>query len=174
MKKSAWVVCLLMLLLGRLQSGGQVNVTTWHNDNWRTGENTNEIILKKSSFNNNGFGLLCKISLPSSPQQEQVYAQPLVVTNNDGSMNVYVATMQDNVYAFNVPNTRTSLSLCVSRHYRFCTATIGALDSSLESGGCAAASGMCQCRNFRNPREYRRRQEQGFAVQYRVPRVPGS
>ena len=105
MKKSTWVVCLLMLVLGCLQSGGQVNVTTWHDDNWRTGQNTNETILKKSSFNNNGFGSLCKISLPSSPQQEQVYAQPLVVTNNDGSMNVYVATMQDNLYVFTVPKT---------------------------------------------------------------------
>jgi hypothetical protein len=34
-----------------------------------------------------------------------VYAQPLVVANSDGSMNVYVATMQDDVYVFSVPAT---------------------------------------------------------------------
>jgi hypothetical protein len=56
-----------------------------------------------------GFGRLCQISLPSSPQQEQVYAQPLVVSSSDGhSMTVYAATMQDKVYAFNVPATWSS------------------------------------------------------------------
>jgi hypothetical protein len=96
---------LMTIMFGAAQLAGQVNVTTWHNDNWRTGQNTNEIYLKTSSFNSNGFGLLCKIALPSSPQHEQVYAQPLVIANTDGSMTVYVATMQDNVYVFSVPST---------------------------------------------------------------------
>lgn len=106
MRKSAWVVCLLILVLGPNQSNGQVNVTTWHNDNWRTGQNTSEIHLT-NGINKDNFGLLCKIPLLSTPQQEQVYAQPLVVANSNG-MTVYVPTMQDNVYAFNVPNTWTS------------------------------------------------------------------
>jgi hypothetical protein len=83
----------------------QVSVTTWHNDNGRTGENISETHLNTGSFAHRGFGRLCEVPLPSSPQQEQVYAQPLVVANSDGSMNVYVATMQDNVYVFSVPAT---------------------------------------------------------------------
>jgi len=67
----ACVLCLSMIVLSRRQSDGQVSVTTWHNDNWRTGQNTTETQLKLSSFNNHGFGLRCKIILPSSPQQEQ-------------------------------------------------------------------------------------------------------
>ena len=86
------------------QTGNYVNVTTWHNDNGRTGQNTNETHLT-TAINTNNFGLLCKIPLLSSPQQEVVYAQPLVVANSDGSMKVYVATMQDNVYVFSVPAT---------------------------------------------------------------------
>jgi hypothetical protein len=103
-----WAFFVLTIMSGVVRLNGQVNVTTWHNDNWRTGQNTNENVLKKSSFDNRaGFGQLCKISLPSTPQQEEVYSQPLVVANSNG-MTVYVATMQDNVYAFNVPNTWTS------------------------------------------------------------------
>ena len=106
MKRSAIeVICLVATVFGAASLVGQVNVTTWHNDNWRTGQNTRETTLKTTSFAGNGFGLLCKIALPAGPPQEQVYAQPLVITNSDGSMNVYVATMQDNLYLFNVPKT---------------------------------------------------------------------
>jgi sugar lactone lactonase YvrE len=105
MKKIADVclLCLSLIVLTRGRLDAQVNVTTWHNDNWRTGQNTSETHLTTGSFSNNGFGLLCKIALPPSPQQEQVYAQPLVIANSDGSMTVYVTTMQDNIYSFNVP-----------------------------------------------------------------------
>lgn len=98
--------CFLASVLGVLaHAQNQASVLTWHNDSWRTGQNTNETHLTTGSFANNGFGLICRISLPSSPQQEQIYAQPLVVPNNDGSMNVYVATMQDNIYVFKIPAT---------------------------------------------------------------------
>jgi len=50
-----------------------VNVTTWHNDNWRTGQNTSETTLT-TGINQYNFGKLCSYSLPN----EQVYAQPLV------------------------------------------------------------------------------------------------
>jgi hypothetical protein len=63
MKKSVTrMLSLLLLMFGAAQLHGQVsqvNVTTWHNDNWRTGQNTNEIHLT-ASINKNNFGLLCK------------------------------------------------------------------------------------------------------------------
>jgi len=107
MKRSgvAWVFRLLLMVPAFLQLNSQVSVTTWHNDNWRTGENTNETQLSINSINTQGFGRLCQIPLPSTPQQEEAYAQPLVIANSDGSTTVYVATMQDNVYVFNVPPT---------------------------------------------------------------------
>ena len=93
---------LFVVLLSPLASQGQVSVTTQHNDNWRTGQNTNETHLT-TAISKNSFGLLCKVALSSSPQQEQVYAQPLVIGNSNGSMTIYVATMQDKVYAFTIP-----------------------------------------------------------------------
>ncbi len=102
MKTSSIVWVVLLTALASSQLDGQVSVTTQHNDPWRTGQNTQETSLT-TAINKNNFGLLCKIRLLSTPQQEQAYGQPLVVWNNNGTMTVYIATMQDNVYAFSVP-----------------------------------------------------------------------
>src|SRR5579863_1140355 len=69
MKRSgvAWVFRLLLMVPAFLQLNSQVSVTTWHNDNWRTGENTNETQLSINSINTQGFGRLCQIPLPSTP-----------------------------------------------------------------------------------------------------------
>jgi hypothetical protein len=80
-------------------TGAQVSVTTWHNDNWRSGQNTNETILTTTNVTSGSFGLLCQEQVTG-----QIYAQPLVVHNSDGTMSVYVVTMQDMLYVFNIPS----------------------------------------------------------------------
>ena len=80
---------------------GTVCVTTWQNDNGRTGDNLNEGILTASSITGGNFGQLCSASLDG-----QVYAQPLVATNvNMGGINyprvVYVVTQSNTLYAIN-------------------------------------------------------------------------
>lgn len=86
----------LTLLLVTGEGRAQVNVTTYHYDNLRTGWNQNETALTQSSFSN--FGLLQAV-----PLDDQVDAQPLVVsglTINGGQHNVvYVATEGNSVYA---------------------------------------------------------------------------
>ena len=67
--------CLLTIFLGVglvsvLSSAQLVNVTTWHNDNRRTGQNTNEGNLTTSNVNKTAFGKLCSYALPN----EEVYA----------------------------------------------------------------------------------------------------
>jgi hypothetical protein len=90
----------LRLLMSALSIPAQVNVLTGHNDNARTGLNTNETVLTRSNVNVHGFG-----KIYSQPVDGPIYPQPLYVSNllipNKGVHNVvFVATEHDSVYAF--------------------------------------------------------------------------
>ena len=58
----SWLVCsalgvsTLFLLFSTLFAAGQVAVTTYHNDNYRSGANANETILTPSNVNEVQFG----------------------------------------------------------------------------------------------------------------------
>jgi len=103
---SKWTLCsfslsfVLLVLAASPQSGNAVNVLTYHNDNARSGINTNESILTLSNVNSTNFGKLFDCAVDG-----YVYAQPLIVTNvmipGKGVHNVvYVATEHDSVFAF--------------------------------------------------------------------------
>jgi len=81
-----------------------VNVTTWHNDIGRTGQNTHETTLT-TGINKTNFGRVCSYKLLLN---EQVYAQPLVLGNivigGTQHQAVLVLTMQDNIYVFDGAN----------------------------------------------------------------------
>jgi hypothetical protein len=81
-------------------ASAQVSVTTYHNDNTRSGLNSQETILTPSNVNVTSFGQLF-----SYPVDGQIYAQPLympgVAIAGKGTHNVvYVATEYDSIYAF--------------------------------------------------------------------------
>src|SRR6267378_1793318 len=82
-----------------------VSVLTQHNDNTRAGWNDNETALTTSNVNVQQFGKLFSL-----PVDGDVYAQPLVVGHvpiGGGDHNVvYVATVNNTVYAFDGDNGR--------------------------------------------------------------------
>jgi hypothetical protein len=96
-----WRAKLIALIaLATFSTAAQVNVTTYHYDNGRTGQNTSETILTPSNVNVNQFGKLFAL-----PVDGKVYAQPLYVTGlaipGKGTHNVvFAATENDSVYAF--------------------------------------------------------------------------
>ncbi len=80
----------------------QISVTTYHNDNYRTGWNSSETVLTPANVNSSSFGLLSKTEL-----DDQVDSQPLVVASvnitagaHQGTHSVvYVVTESNTVYA---------------------------------------------------------------------------
>jgi len=84
--------------------GKGTNVTTYHNDNARTGQNSSETILTPTNVNSSSFGKLFVISVDG-----KVDAQPLYLTHvsisNQGMHNVlYVETEHGSVYGFDADN----------------------------------------------------------------------
>src|ERR1700690_761023 len=76
----------------------QVNVTTYHNDNSRTGQFVQETVLTPLNVKSTKFGKLFSVAVDG-----WVYAQPLYLSNVSiagGTHNVlYVATEHDSLYA---------------------------------------------------------------------------
>jgi len=78
----------------------QVNVVTYHYDNMRTGQNVNETLLTPANVNKGSFGFRF-----SQPVDGYITGEPLYLSNVEipgaGTHNVvYVATLNDSVYAF--------------------------------------------------------------------------
>jgi hypothetical protein len=91
-------VCIACLLFP-VAVPAQVDVLTHHNNRERTGVNLQETVLTPANVNSRQFGMLFKRVV-----DDQLYAQPLVVTNVKiaGGWHdvVYVTTVNNSVYAF--------------------------------------------------------------------------
>ena len=87
-------------------SARAVDVLTQHNDQFRTGANTNETQLTTANVNSSQFGKLFSYAVDG-----YVFGQPLYVSGlaiSGGTHNVlYVVTMEDSVYAFDADSNTT-------------------------------------------------------------------
>ena len=98
---------LASLVLTPTNAFAQVNVWTHHNDNARSGANLSEVQLNTGNVNASQFGKLFQYSVDAA-----VFAQPLVISNlsipGGGVRNVvFVATMNNSVYAFDADDPTT-------------------------------------------------------------------
>jgi len=93
--KKISIFCVVLMSVATVQAA---NVTTHHYDNMRTGWNQSETVLTPNAVRSASFGLLASV-----PLDEQVDAQPLLVTGQKiaGGQHdvVYVATENDTLYA---------------------------------------------------------------------------
>ncbi len=91
-----------------VSGGTSLNYTTWKNDNLRTGQQRNEIVLAPANVNSTHFGVLFSASVDGA-----VFAQPLYLANqpiSGGTHNVvFVATEHDSVYAFDADTSGAAL-----------------------------------------------------------------
>jgi hypothetical protein len=96
------LILIAAILTTSLFASAQVAVTTYHNNNYRTGWNSQETVLTPTAVHGSSFGILNTITL-----DDQVDAQPLVVPNVNVTAGnyqgvhtlVYVATDNNSVYA---------------------------------------------------------------------------
>jgi hypothetical protein len=75
------------------------DVTTYHNDIARTGQNTTETILTQSNVNSTTFGLLRNLSVDGRVDAEPLYLSQLAIFGGVHNV-VFIATEHDSVYAF--------------------------------------------------------------------------
>jgi hypothetical protein len=102
------LLCFWLLSGCLLYAQSGVDVLTWHNDIFRSGDNLNETILTPANVNPVQFGKIF-----SYPVDGMIYAQPLYVQNviipGQGTHNViYVATQNDSVYAFDADSAKAN------------------------------------------------------------------
>jgi hypothetical protein len=90
-------------MLAALAAGtaaAQVNVLTAHNDNARTGQNTNETILTPENVNSTQFGKLFTVVVDNYVSVQPLYVSQLAIPNKGTHNVVFVETENDSVYAF--------------------------------------------------------------------------
>ncbi len=75
------------------------DVTTYHNDIGRTGENTTETKLTQANVNSTTFGLLRNLAVDGGVDAEPLYLSQLSVAGSLHNV-VFIATEHDSVYAF--------------------------------------------------------------------------
>ena len=80
---------------------GQVNVLTYHNDNFRTGLNSQETALSPTTVSENTFGLLYRLPVDGAIVGEPLSVAGVPVKGMGNVDLIFVVTENNSVYAFN-------------------------------------------------------------------------
>ncbi|MGA8762977.1 MAG: hypothetical protein WB562_08950, partial [Candidatus Sulfotelmatobacter sp.] len=104
-RRARWFAAIMtFFLIGSCSArlaAAQVSVTTYHNDNARTGQNTAETLLTPGNVNTTHFGKLFSgsVNLDSWSAAQPLYV-PNVMIGGVAHNVVYVATINNSIYAF--------------------------------------------------------------------------
>jgi hypothetical protein len=94
------IAIILFVFAGMTVVQAQVAVTTWHYDNARSGANPNETILTSQNINSTQFGKLFTQPVDGAIIGQGLYLPSITIPGSGVHNVVYVATMNDSVYAF--------------------------------------------------------------------------
>ncbi len=79
------------------------SVTTYHNDNARTGQNLNETVLTTANVNSTSFGMLFVITADGAVDAQPLYLPQLTISSATHNV-LFVATEHGSVYGFDADN----------------------------------------------------------------------
>lgn len=104
---SCWMICVVLCVTP--YTWGQTKVTTWHYNNARTSANTTEKILTAPNVNVKTFGKLFTKPVDGFVVGHPLYLPDVNIPNKGLHNVVFVATMNDTVYAFDADSGTTSV-----------------------------------------------------------------
>jgi hypothetical protein len=81
-----------------------IDVTTYHYDNQRTGQNLNETTLTTANVNQSKFGKLGELMVDGKVDAQPLYLSNLSITGVGAKNVLYIATEHGSVYAFDADN----------------------------------------------------------------------
>ncbi len=103
-KTAVAALFLVLVTLHPRLAPAQTSVVTWHYNNSRNAVNTTETVLTPANVNPRGFGKLYTQPLDGLVVGHPLYLPSLSIPGNGVHNVVFVATMEDSVYAFDVDN----------------------------------------------------------------------
>lgn len=92
------MLCAALVLLAA--NAWATDVVTFHNDNARTGQNTQETILTTGNVNSTAFGKLFTLPVDGSIDAEPLYLSAVSIPSQGTHNVIYTVTENDSVYAF--------------------------------------------------------------------------
>jgi hypothetical protein len=98
----------LLFLLAFVPTWAQINITTERYDSSRTGANLNETVLTTSNVNSTQFGKLYSYVVDGSVQAQPLYVSNLAIPGQGSHSVLFVATMNDVLYAFDANSNATN------------------------------------------------------------------